>query len=145
MTQCVRPDGVPLVLGQIHAGLALAGEYVEVVEPEVDHQLFELPIAVDGADQLLLREIGKHFALRLHCLHLFGRAPLAPRGRVHLWSSLGGGAGGLLRPAPLHHRRHEVSARQIRGAHRQRRERREPPRDAGIGQTLGVKLHAEAM
>jgi pimeloyl-ACP methyl ester carboxylesterase len=31
-----------------------------VVEPEIDHHLFELALAVDRAQDLLLRELGEH-------------------------------------------------------------------------------------
>ena len=53
----VRPDRVALVLRQVGAHRALAGEDVEVVEPEVDEHFLELARRVDGAQDLLLAEL----------------------------------------------------------------------------------------
>ena len=53
----VRPDRVALVLGQHEPDLALARVDVEVVEPEVGQDFLQLPLAVDGAQQLLRAEL----------------------------------------------------------------------------------------
>src|SRR2546425_5738300 len=50
--QCVRADDVALVGRDVPADIALPGEDVEVVEPEVDHDLRELALALDRAEGL---------------------------------------------------------------------------------------------
>ncbi len=45
----MRPDRVALVLGDVDGGASLAGEDVEVVEPEVDHHFLQLSLAVNRA------------------------------------------------------------------------------------------------
>ena len=73
LAEHVRPDRVALVLGEVAARRSLAGEHVEVVEPEVDHHLVELTLAVDGAQDLLLGEIGHHCPLDPRGFDLLGR------------------------------------------------------------------------
>ena len=64
----VWPNRVALVLGDVVARRAFAGEHVEVVEPEIDQHFFELALAVDRAQQLRFLDVGDDlaaFALRL--------------------------------------------------------------------------------
>ncbi len=49
----MRPDRLALVIGDEARGAPLAGEDVEVVEPEVDEHFLELPLAIDRARDLL--------------------------------------------------------------------------------------------
>ncbi len=44
--------------------LLLPGEDVEVVEPEVDHHFLQLPLRLDGAEELRLRQFGDVVACR---------------------------------------------------------------------------------
>ena len=53
----MRPDGVALVRGEVDPREALVGEDVEVVEPEIDEHFLQLPLAVDGAQQLSARPV----------------------------------------------------------------------------------------
>ena len=48
-------DGFPFVLGEHHPRGTLTRVDVEMVEPEIGEHLLELPIAVDGAQEFLLR------------------------------------------------------------------------------------------
>ena len=51
----MRTDDVPFVFRQKKPIAALSRVDVEMVEPEVGEDFLQLPIAVDGADDLLLR------------------------------------------------------------------------------------------
>ena len=61
--QRVRADGVALVVEHREAGLVVGGGDVEVVEPEVGHQLGELVLGIDRAHQLLPGGLGQQVAL----------------------------------------------------------------------------------
>ena len=54
-SQCVGTNDVTLVAGDQEPVGAFADKDVEVVEPEIGHHLFELPLAVGSAQQLALR------------------------------------------------------------------------------------------
>ena len=69
----VRPNRVALVLGQQKPGGAFSGVDVEVVEPEIDEHLLQLPLAVRRAQQLLLGQLDHD---------LIGAPPI-------LWTGLG--------------------------------------------------------
>jgi hypothetical protein len=56
----VRPDRLPLVFGDVDPGGALGRKDVEVVEPEVGEDLFELAFAEEGPQDLLLGDLGQH-------------------------------------------------------------------------------------
>ena len=87
----MRPDRVALVLGEQEADAALARVHVEVVEPEVGEHFLQLPLAVDGAQQLLLAELDDHgVGLLLHGIRRCRRRSDWPRVAA---------AGGLLLPA----------------------------------------------
>ena len=83
----VGTNRVALVLGQIAAHRSLAGEDVEVVEPEVDQHFLELARRIDGAQDFLLRQLVHHRAAALAQLAQAG--PLLGRHVVR--------AGGLAR------------------------------------------------
>ena len=68
-------DDVTLESGEQNAVLILQSVDVEVVHPEVDHDLVQLALAVHGADELLRGEIDEHVP---------GIAPLG-----HGWQHLG--------------------------------------------------------
>jgi hypothetical protein len=132
--QRVRPDHVALVFGEVFPRRALAGEDVEVIEPEVGHHFLELPIAVDGAENLLLGELGDHFALLARHFHLLGGARLLLR-------RVGRGAlVGQLRLAPRHLRGHVVVFGDLPAAERQRLESGQPSRHRRIGDPLRREL-----
>ena len=64
-------NGVAFVAGEQHPNAAFADEYVEMIQPEVDQHLLELPVRIDRAvklpfDQLLGHELlGRTHAERL--------------------------------------------------------------------------------
>jgi hypothetical protein len=72
----MRPNRVALVRRQHEASPALPGVDVEMVEPEVGEDLLELPLAVDGAEQLLFRQLDNKLIGALHHLggHVRARA-----------------------------------------------------------------------
>ena len=127
----MRPDRVALVLGEVLLRRALAGEDVEVIEPEVGHHLFELALAVGRAENLLLRELRR--APRATC----ARASICSGVRAGLPSA---GASGFCAIAGIAGRRpacaccrtcergHEVVLGQLARAHRQRLESRQAGR-----------------
>ena len=90
MAQHIGADRVALVLRQVIALRTLAGEDVEMIEPEVDHHFIKLPLT-------------DHRASDLGRLQFRNEPPCALRGRPHCRGVRGGGlsAGGLL----LHARR----------------------------------------
>ena len=77
----VRPNRVALVLGDVVARRAFAGEDVEVVEPEIDQHFFELALAVDRAQQLRFFDVGDHLAVLALSL-VDGRARIAGSLRI---------------------------------------------------------------
>src|SRR5258708_742208 len=60
-----RTNDVLLVAGEQQTIEALAHIYIEVVEPEIGHHLFELALAVDGPQQLGLDQFVHHNARRV--------------------------------------------------------------------------------
>ena len=56
MIDHVRTDDVALVLGQEFGRASFAGVDVEVVEPEIDEDFLQLPLAVHRTQQLLFGE-----------------------------------------------------------------------------------------
>ena len=115
VTEHIRPDGFAFVLAQVIARRALAGEHVEVVEPEVDQHFLQLPLAVEGAQQLGLLDVGDHLprlrslgfrrvtARRAHVLSLARRLSLSRRSRLRRRRRILS-----LSFAPCHHRRARV-------------------------------------
>src|SRR5439155_26280605 len=75
--QRVRPDRLTLVGRYVPAHVALAGEDVEVVEPEVDHNFFELTLARHGPDDLrgpeLVRDPNRALLHRVALHHFLAR------------------------------------------------------------------------
>jgi len=70
LSEHARTDRVPLVLGDVLLRRALVGEDVEVVEPEVGHDFFELPLGVRRAKDFLRREVDEYRALLSRQPHL---------------------------------------------------------------------------
>jgi len=64
--QDVRADHVALVRRDHVTVGAFVDENVEVVVPEIGHHFVELALAVEGAQQLCLRELAAHHRLRVH-------------------------------------------------------------------------------
>ena len=62
--QHVRPDGVALIARQHGAHAVLALEDVEVVEPEVGQDLFQLAVGIERAVQFGFAQIADHQLLR---------------------------------------------------------------------------------
>ena len=50
-------NDVTLIAGQQVAVRAFSDEHIEVVEPEIGHHFLQLPLAVDGAQHLLLGQL----------------------------------------------------------------------------------------
>ena len=69
--QGVRADGVALIGEEPGAGLVVGRRDVEVVEPEVGHHLGELVLRLDGAVELLRRQLVEQLAHR--AIPLLGR------------------------------------------------------------------------
>ena len=136
----VRPDGVSLVLGEVAADRAFAGEDVEVVEPEVDEDFLELARGVDGTQHLLLAELVEDDASLLTQLAhagALGRIPVVAAG-----DRSGHGRGGrVLAVVPALAQQRRVIAlgdgRRIEG---QRLEWCESRPHGGVRQPLGVEL-----
>ena len=107
-----RADAVALVFGKVVPHLALAHEHVEVIHPEVDEDLFELTLAVNRAQDPLLRQLADDVALHAHRLGLLGRTcrSLAGCGRRVGSPCL---PGTPLRVAAFAHRGHEIFGGQI--------------------------------
>ena len=63
--QTYGPDRVALEAGEQHAVGAFAVEDVEMVDPEIDQDLFELPVGIERAVQLLIDQLGVHQLLWL--------------------------------------------------------------------------------
>ncbi len=61
----MRPNHIALVTGDQQAVNALVHEHVEVVKPEIGHHFFNLPLAVDGAQKLRLRQFPSNDARRI--------------------------------------------------------------------------------
>ena len=135
LTQHVRPDRLAFVLRHVVARQALPGEHIEMVEPEVDHHFFELPVAVGRAQQFLLRQLQQHlpFAADLWCW----------RGSHHLglWCCAGLriGAGPLLF-GPRALRGNEVLLGELTRARLDRRQRFQPRAHRRVVDLLGVEL-----
>ena len=120
----VGPDDVALVGREVPLHLALGGVDVEVIEPEVDHDLFELPLALDRT----------HEPRGLHLRHdpdraLLGRRPLVQRARRHL------GIGGLVA-----RRRSRILLVQLGDRHREAGQRRQRSLDGAIVQPPRLEL-----
>ena len=64
MAEDVRTDGFAFEAGEEHPILSLAVEHVEVVHPEVDQHLVQLPLAVGGAQELGRLQLLHHLARR---------------------------------------------------------------------------------
>ena len=62
----VRPDRIAVVGSRQPAVGALGGENIEMVVPEIHHQLVELPLAVHGAQQPRLLQLEDNEPRRLH-------------------------------------------------------------------------------
>jgi hypothetical protein len=106
-SEYMRPDGVALVLGQVEPCHTFTGKHVEVVEPEVDQDFLELPFAVGGAENFLLRQLCEHRTLGTLSIHLLGRAHLAARRIIRRTR----GVGSTLLPfllAAHHHGRQKI-------------------------------------
>ena len=136
LAEGVRPDDVALVRGEVFLRRPFAGEDVEVVEPEVDHHFVELAIAVGGAQEFLIGELGQHFALAALQLHFLGRARLAVAGRLGAACR----AGGLLRLLPRALRRQVIVLGELPRALPQRIEAGEALRHRRVGDALGLQL-----
>jgi hypothetical protein len=152
-------DRVALVLGDVAACRSLAREHVEVVEPEIDHDFVELPLAVSGAQHFLFGQIGQDGTGGASRVPLL-RRPFLTRTRLrrgaHLPRRCLPGADHRIRPGrrsgtrvgpllPLrraaHHlRRDQVLLRNLAAALRQRLERGESCRDSLIVDPLRVQL-----
>ena len=129
LAQRVRADRLALVHRNVPAHVALAGEDVEVVEPEVDHDLLELPLARHGADHLgrleLRRDPGRPLVHRVALLHLLTRHLPARQLRAQLRIGTG------------------VGAQELGRGHAQRRELGERCLGRGVLDLLGVELALE--
>src|SRR5437762_509038 len=92
-SQRVRADDITLVGRDVPADVALPGEDVEVVEPEVDHDLRELALALDRAEGLRGLELRgdpeRPLLGRIRLHHLRARHPavleLLPELRIGSW------------------------------------------------------------
>src|SRR5215470_10554608 len=60
----MRTNHIALISRQHVAVSAFIDENVEVIQPEIGHDFIKLPLAVDRAQQLRLRELGLNYALR---------------------------------------------------------------------------------
>src|SRR5438876_966479 len=88
-----RADDITLVGRDVPADVALPGEDVEVVEPEVDHDLRELALALDRAEGLRGLELRgdpeRPLLGRIRLHHLRARHPavleLLPELRIGSW------------------------------------------------------------
>jgi hypothetical protein len=56
VSEHVRPNRIALVLGQVLTDLALADEYIEVIEPEVHQHFFQLALGHRRAQKLGLHQ-----------------------------------------------------------------------------------------
>ena len=124
----VGTDDVALVGREVPAHLALAREDVEVVEPEVDHHLLQLPLARHRPQHLRGLQLAHDLERPL------GRPELAPLVAGHL-------AAGELAPGLRVGAR--VLALQVADRHRQRGERGEGALGHRIVDTVGVQLTLE--
>ena len=124
--QRVRADDVALVGRDVPADVALRGEHVEVVEPEVDHDLLELALTLDRAEHLrgleLRRDPEGPFLGRIQLHHLLA-CQLA---RLEFLPELRFGS--------------RVVAERLRDRQAERRERRQRPLRRGVGDRLRVEL-----
>ena len=109
-----------------------------MVEPEIDHHLFELALAVGRAKDLLLRELDQQLPLALHGFDLFRRAHRPLVGAVGVHRRIVGRL--LLRAAPLHLSRDEVVLGELTRASRQRLEPGQAGRHRGVGNPLRLQL-----
>ena len=144
----MRANRVALVLADVDLGAPLACEDVEVVEPEIDEHLFELPVAVDGAEQLGLGQLGEDLPLAPDGVAHPGAERRAVHWRRHRGRSRGLRPGlrvaavgvRLLPLPPLLPRRREVVARDRLRIQRQRRQRGEPSIEVVVGNPLRLQL-----
>ena len=139
-TQDVRSNRIPLVLGEVEARRPLAGEDVEMVEPEIDQHFLELTFTVGSTNDLLLHQLGEHGALRPRRLLLFRRAHFPPRDVRIRCVVRGRAAALLLLLPPQHHGRNEVLLREFLCGLRQRLKRRQSGRESGIGNLVRMEL-----
>jgi hypothetical protein len=141
--ECVRANDVAIVLGEIQACLPFAGEHAEVILPEVDHNLVELPFARDGARELRGLDLADHLliALRGLCqLRIPGEHLLPRLGPGHHRIVRARGLGLALQSLQVLELTHDVAGR--------RREDGVVPYDivaGGIGNALGVELKVDPL
>lgn len=85
--QGMGADGIAFVFAEEDAHKVLAGKNVEVIEPEIRHDLLQLPFAIDSTQQFGLLEVADHparvaffvpedFAVAFHHLATFLRRQL---------------------------------------------------------------------
>ena len=154
----VGPDHVALVLQHHRLVVDLAGEHVEMIEPEIDEHFLELTLAVDGAQQLGGLQLLQHLLIpTLKCpflRHDFvladrGRRPVAARQRdaghrreERMQHVAGGKLPRLLRGHFRARRRHRqvVLHRKRARTERPRRQRLEPPVEIRVGDGFWMQL-----
>ncbi len=109
-----------------------------MVEPEVDHDFFELALAVSGAKDLLSRQLHQHEALSLSrgCRWRLG-------GHPHFGILRGGCRLRALRLAPRHQPGDVIVAREIACAHRHGLEAGESRGHRRIRDRRGIQLAIE--
>ena len=142
----VGPDGVALEGGDVGASRALAGEHVEVVEPEVHEHFLELALAVDGAEESGLFHLRDDLPV-----FLLGRAQFPPEraagpggGRNRCRRGIGRLRRGLSLPRPAFElRRLVVIAKECVGIERQGDEPGKPSLERAVGDALGMELLVE--
>ena len=126
LAEDVRADDVALVLREHEARGTLPRIHVEVVEPEIGEHFLELPLAVHGAEHLLLPQLDDH-AVRLLLLAL---SELRALYRVER----------LLPLPPRLDLRHLVRLRDLSRAHRQRPQPGQAGRDRAVRNALRMEL-----
>ena len=131
--QHMRTDRVALVRREVHPRDAPVGKDVEVVEPEIDQYFLQLPLAVDGPQQLLGNQFLEEDLLLPKSRPTFGRSftrRLGARRRLRLTAAL---------LAQLQERL-QILLRNLLRRHAQGRHACQPGVDGAIGDAAGLKL-----